>query len=315
MFKSLVLISFLTFLALAGCTPSDSIPHSGYIEVDKGKLYYQKMGKGEPIVVLHGGPGLDQSYLLPQMMELAKDHEVIFYDQRGGGRSLEAELNASTLNIQQFTKDLEALRSQLNLNKMILVGHSWGGLLAMNYSITYPSNIAGLILINTGPADFKGYQGFAEEFAKKTQPIINEIKPLFKYEDFEKLNSAQITELYKKLFTSYFYDPKAAAKLTVNMNEKSAKSGFKVGEEVVKVWLKPSFSLIPQLRKLKVPTLIIHCKEDIVPLWAAEQIKEAMPIAQIEALEQCGHFAYIEKPEQVFSSIERFLSEKGQQKE
>ena len=314
MFKRLALIGFLTFFSLLGCSPSEHIPYSGYVEVDKGKLYYQKLGKGEPMVVLHGGPGLDQSYLLPQMMELAKNHEVIFYDQRGSGRSVDALSNASTLNIDQFTKDLEALRAKFKLKKMILVGHSWGGLLAMNYSVTHPSKVSALILINTGPADYNGYKGFIVEFNKKTQSVINEIKPLFRYQDFEKLNTAQISDLYKKLFTTYFYDPKNIVKLTVSMNEKAAKSGFKVGEAVAKVWVNPDFSLLPQLKKLDVPTLIIHGDEDIVPVESARDIQKAIPNAHLINLSHCGHFAYIEKPEEVFPAISRFLRETSELK-
>jgi proline iminopeptidase len=245
------------------------------------------------------------------MLELAKDHEVIFYDQRGSGKSLETEINPSYINIDQFTKDLEALRNHLGLRKFILLGHSWGGFLGMNYAVTYPEHISALILLNTAPADYKGHQAFVEEFIKRTQPIKDQIMPLFKYQDFEKLKSSEISELYRKLFSVYFYDPKDAAALTLNMSEASARSGFKVMEEMSKTsWLRPNNNLFPQLKRLNVPTLIVHGDEDIVPLWTAQEIKEAIPNAQIDSLEQCGHFVYIEKPEQFFLLLNSFLSKK-----
>lgn len=312
--KSSILICLLTFLTLVGCTDSNevSLPQShdsGYVEVDKGKLFYQKFGSGIPIIVLHGGPGLDQNYLLPQMLELAKDHEVIFYDQRGSGKSLETEINSTYINFDQFTKDLETLRNHLGLNKFVLLGHSWGGFLAMNYSVTYPEHIGALILLNTAPADFKGQQAFIDEFSKKTQPIEDQIMPLFNYQDFEKLKSSEISELYRKMFSVYFYNPKDAAVLTLNMSEVSARSGFKVMEEMANTsWFKPDINLFPQLKKLNVPTLIVHGNEDIVPLWTAQEIKEAIPGAQMESLEQSGHFPYIEKPKQLFLLLRSFLS-------
>ncbi len=95
---------------------------SGYIAVESGRLFYQRFGKGDPIIVVHSGPGLDQGYLLPQMLELAKDHEVIFYDQRGSGRSLEAGIDPKYVSSDQFAKDLESLRLELDLKKVALIG-------------------------------------------------------------------------------------------------------------------------------------------------------------------------------------------------
>ena len=309
--KILLLFILTTFTLISYTAPSYQLKSnsSGYVQVDQGKLFYQKFGAGTPIIVLHGGPGLDQSYLLPQMLDLAKDHEVIFYDQRGSGKSLETKIDPSYINITQFTKDLEELRKQLNLDKFILLGHSWGGLLAMNYSVTYPNHLAGLILLSTAPADFNGQQAFVTEFTKRTQPIKNEINPLSNYQEFEKLNSFEISKLYRTLFSVYLYNPKEAEKLTLNMHEASAKSGAKVREIMSKTsWLTPNTNLFPQLKKLTVPTLIIHGKEDIVPLWTAEEIKEAIPHAQMASIEKCGHFPYIEKPNQMFSQIRLFLT-------
>ena len=95
--------------------------NSGYVAVENGKLFYQKFGSGDPIIVVHGGPGLDQGYLLPQMLELAKDHELIFYDQRGSGHSLEASIDPKYVTADQFAEDLEKLRSKLGLKKIVLI--------------------------------------------------------------------------------------------------------------------------------------------------------------------------------------------------
>ncbi|MDR1335170.1 MAG: alpha/beta hydrolase [Holosporaceae bacterium] len=85
-------------MLLIGCSSNDQpsqIRESGYVNVERGRLFYEKFGSGEPIIIIHGGPGLDHSYLLPQMLELAKDHELIFYDQRGSGKSFDAEISSA----------------------------------------------------------------------------------------------------------------------------------------------------------------------------------------------------------------------------
>jgi proline iminopeptidase len=309
------MLCFLTLIILTGCERSNKAIQlksndSGYVQVDQGKLFYQTFGSGTPIIILHGGPGLDQSHFLPQMLELEKNHKVIFYDQRGSGKSLETKINPSYINIDEFTRDLETLRKQLGIKKFILLGHSWGGFVAMNYAIMYPDNLAALILLSTAPADFRGQQAFVNEFTKRTQPIKDEISPLFNYQEFEKLTASEISKLYRSVFSVYFYHPKDAAELTLTMSAASAKSGAKVMEVMSKTsWLRPSNDLFPQLKKLNVPTLIIHGKQDIIPVWTAQEIKEAIPQAQMLSLEKCGHFPYIEKPDEVFFQINRFLTD------
>lgn len=289
------------------------IAYSGYIQVDKGKLFYQKLGSGAPIIVLHGGPGLDTSYLLPQMLELVKHHEVIFYDQRGSGKSLETELSANTVNMDQFVKDLEDLRIHLGIKKFILMGHSWGGFLAMNYAVKHPEKISSLILLNTAPADYKGQQAVGDEFTKKTQHLDPRINTLFKKDDLEKMKAPEISKLYKTLFSVYFYNQNDVNKLTLNMSETSAQSGLKVIEYMSQTnsWMTPNINLFPKLKKLKTPTLIVHANQDIIPLWTAQAIKEAIPHSQIIYIDQCGHFPYIEKASPLFSAITTFITKQG----
>jgi proline iminopeptidase len=281
----------------------------GFVSIDGGSLYYQKTGRGLPIIVVHGGPGLDQGYLKPQLLQLAADHTLIFYDQRGSGRSLDTKLDEKYINIDQFVEDLEALRKSLGLNKFILMGHSWGGLLAMQYAIKYQDHLFGLILFNTVPADYKGQKAFIDEFGVRTKTIHNDIKPLFAYEDFKELNAVQISALYRKLFSVYFYDPSQVENLSLNFNVASAQSGFKVMEEMSKTsWLQPSVNLFPQLKTIAVPTFILHGKQDVVPAWTAEEIKEAIPNSEIVILDHCGHFSYIEQPSQFFIVLNKFLN-------
>jgi proline iminopeptidase len=280
---------------------------TGYVEVEEGKLFYQKFGSGEPIIILHGGPGLDQNYLLPQMLELAKDHELIFYDQRGSGRSLDASIDPKYVTLDQFTEDLEQLRLSLGLKKFIILGHSWGGLLAMNYSVKHSANVSSLILLSSAPADSKGQKSFLDEFAIKTKPVIHKIPALFNDKEFAKLNARQINQLYRDLFSVYFENHLGIKKLTLTMNKKSAVSGAKVNAIMSKTSLL-KFNLFPSLRKLNIPTLIIHGNQDIVPVSTATEIKEAIPGSEIIYLDNCNHFPYIEKPTELFRSIRNFLA-------
>lgn len=280
----------------------------GFVQVDEGRLYYEEQGQGVPIIVLHGGPGLDQGYLKPQLLQLAANHRLIFYDQRGSGRSLDTKIDEKHINIHQFVEDLELLRKSLCLDQFVLMGHSWGGLLAMEYAMVHQDHLMGLILVSTAPADYKGSKAFMDGFEVQSKHLHNDLKPFFTYEDFEKLDAAQIETLYRKLFSVYFYNPNEVKDLTLNFGVESARKGFKVLEELTKTYYcQASTDLFPHLKSLTVPTFILHGKQDIIPVWAAEEIKEAISQSEIAVLDHCGHFPYIEQPSQFFTELNKFL--------
>lgn len=304
--KVLIFVFWLITLGVQGESNQEQseMIQSSYVKVDDGQLFFQKFGSGDPIIVLHGGPGMDQGYLLPQMLELAKDHEVIFYDQRGSGKSLDTEISPQYINLERFTKDLEQFRLGLELKKFVLIGHSWGSKLAMNYATKYQDAVSALILLNPTSADDNGTQIFYKEMIKRIDRKKNLLQPLFNFEDFEKLDDHEIDDLYKVLFSVYFYDQKNVEYLTLKTNKISARSGFKCRD----ILNRESINLFPALKLLKIPTLIVHGNQDIMPKLAIHEIKEAIPNTQIVYLEQCGHFPYIEKPKELFSAIRQFLA-------
>ena len=122
--------------------------------VDRGQfsLHYRIFGNGGPlIVVLAGGPGGDPSYLKPVVDHLSTRSLCVLLEQRGTGRSKLVTYSEKTINFQSYLDDLEALRKHLNQPKLFLVGHSWGGMLALAYAGTYPDRVRAVISIDAGP--------------------------------------------------------------------------------------------------------------------------------------------------------------------
>ncbi len=111
-----------------------------FIDSEGSTIFCRTIGKGKPLIVIHGGPGSGQDYLLPQFYDLAKNNFVIFYDQRGAGRST-GEINEDSMAISVFVKDLEVLRKAFNFDRVSLLGHSWGGFVAMHYAIEHPGGV------------------------------------------------------------------------------------------------------------------------------------------------------------------------------
>ena len=148
----------ILLLAAIGCFSPPQIVKEG--------LLCRVCGKGEPLIVIHGGPGLTQQYLLPQLYRLCDDNFVIFYDQ-GERTTLEALIN-----------DIETLRKAYHYNKISLLGHSWGGYLAMQYAIAHPDRVEKMILANSEPATYEGYCAFGAEWVRRTEPLKEKLEGL-----------------------------------------------------------------------------------------------------------------------------------------
>ena len=143
-------IIFLLFLF--GCTVREE-NIQGLVDVNGTSLFYHIIGKGEPIIVIHGGPVLDQSYMIDHFSELSKNHKLIFFDQRACGRSI-ADVDTSSMKMKTLIEDIDALRKKFNFDKVHVLGHSWGGMLAAMYAIEYPLNVKSLILCDAMPPSF-----------------------------------------------------------------------------------------------------------------------------------------------------------------
>lgn len=284
--------------------------HQGYFKSAGAKIYYQTFGNARsPIIILHGGPGLDQSYLLPQMSELARNYRVTFYDQGGSGKSLQTKLNPKVINVKQFIVDLEALRKHLGYNKLTLIGHSWGGLLAMNYAIKYPDNLSSLVLLNSSPASSHGFKEFMANYIKQTAKISKRLEKISATPEFKNATSTSIRKYLELLFSVYCYNSKDSKKLSLNFMPNSTRSGFKVTDIFMQTYFKNPYDLRPELKKLKTPTLIIHGDHDIVPVKLAKELNNSIPNSKLVIIENCGHFPYIEQPQEFFENLSKFLNQ------
>src|SRR5215207_9810663 len=129
----------------------DHSPSEGHVLTDRARLYYRAIGEGRPIIVLHGGPDFDHHYLVPELDRLAASFRLVYYDQRGRGRSA-GDVRPDEVGIDSDVEDVERVRRHFGLDSVAVLGHSWGGLLAMEYATRHPERVSHLILANTAPA-------------------------------------------------------------------------------------------------------------------------------------------------------------------
>src|SRR6266849_6986121 len=120
-------------------------PRESRIPAGNASLYAREIGRGQPIIVLHGGPDFDHSYLLPDLDRLADAFRLIYYDQRGRGRSADQVL-PEEVTLASEMDDLEMVRQHFHLESPALLGHSWGTVLALEYALRHPERVSLMIL-------------------------------------------------------------------------------------------------------------------------------------------------------------------------
>lgn len=278
-----------------------------FISVEGAELFCKLAGDGDPIIVIHGGGGyITHDYLLPYMVRLTEHNRVVFYDQRGMGRST-GELTKKQINMHTYIADLEAIRCFLGVERVIIAGHSWGGFLGMLYAIAHPESIEKLILLGPMPASSEDFELFGNEYTKRLVPYKNELQKIESSDLYLAGDSEAIAKYLRTIFQTYTYNPEDANKLNLYMPQKAILKGFKIIELLnEQVFMRP-FNLFNDLCKLQCPTLIVHGDTDPIPFSTAENIQKTIPSAQLIKIEKCGHFPFIEQPEALFKAINDFL--------
>jgi proline iminopeptidase len=288
---------------------------SGFTTTTRVPLYWCTYGRvgARRLLVLHGGPGADHQYLLPQMLDLARDHELVFYDQRGGGRSRTDD--PAPITWQTHVEDLGAIATELACEPLEIVGYSWGGLLAMLYSVAAagvpdgPSaglHIPGprpesLVLIDPAPITRQHREQFEAEFSRRQQgPAIQQLRADLNASGLrERDGNAYRQRGFELSVAGYFADPARAQDLTP----------FRVvGRVQQSVWGSlGDFDLRSALAHVAIPALIVHGREDPIPLESSELAAKALR-ARLVVLENCGHVPYVEQPQSLFDAVREFLT-------
>jgi proline iminopeptidase len=250
------------------------------------QLFERRVGSGPPAVVLHGGPGAHHDYLLPGFNGLATGRTLIYYDQRGGGQS--AVPRDVPVGWKEQVADLEALRVLWRIERLPLVGYSWGGLLALLYAIEHPERVERLILVSPAPAWREGRTQFEANFAERnTAPALQaERKALRESGLREQDPDAYQRRLFELSVVPYFHDPSLVGGLTA----------FRVtGRTQQEVWDSlGDYDLRPALPSLHLPVTILHGDSDPIPAGIARATGELLG-ADFHLLERCGHVPHVER--------------------
>lgn len=292
--------------------------HSGYLTTDDGtRLYYRIVGSGpDTIIAIHGGPGVDLESIAGDFAPLVQRHTVIFYDQRGTGRS---DLPADTLKLgaRQQVEDLDAIRAQFGLSTVTLVAHSYGPLLAASYAIAHPDHVRRMVFFGPVPPR-RG--DFWQRFGAAVGTRLDSASRSRLADAGRRLNESTDTAAIRKACRDYWAvgleprlaDPVHGAKKIHSDLCGSDPRGIKYGLMTTNRVVMASYGdwdLRPQLNTLQVPTLIVHGEQEAIPMDLVQEWVTSMPHAQLLRVPGAAHFTYAEQPKIVWPAVERFLAQ------
>ena len=281
----------------------------GLQAVNGTHLYYEIIGKGAPLFVLHGSGG-SHRYFLPSMEALSDEYQLFFYDQRGTGLS-DGHPDLAANTIDQFVEDLEALRVAFGFEKISLMGHSWGAIITLAYAVKYQAHLDHLILVDSIPVNDKFLIGFSEMLQQRIQHLSADEQLKLTTtcnRPRAELSPKEIDECNQLDAQLRFYDPIKASSADWVIDENTLKNSATVHALLTSSFDRMQVDMDTQLPTVLVPTLIIHGDFDPIPLKSSEYLHEQIPKSQIVIITEAGHFPFIEQPEQFVTALRTFLS-------
>ncbi len=290
----------------------------GFVDANGALIYYQIVGHGAPLMIVHGGPGASHDYFLPYLMPLARTNKLVFIDERGSGRSEKLE-DASKYTVENMADDVEAVRQALNLGKISLMGHSYGGVLAQAYAFKYQKNLTHLILGST----FHSTSAMNAVLANEKQQM-----PADKRERLEALEKAGLfgkgkvwergrypTEYAELAWgDGYFpflyqkhpdpnYDPQSNNNNSWDLYREMWGSH---GEFVIDGNLS-SVEYADRLPGIHVPTLVICGDHDESDPSLSRTMHEKIAGSKLVIIPQAGHLVFVDQPNMYLKAIDDFV--------
>ena len=265
-------------------------------------LFVRTMGDGYPIVLMHGGPGLDHTTLLG-LAPLARDYQLVYYDHRCNGRS---SGDVATMTWHNLTADADALRDTLGFDKWIVLGQSFGGQVALMYALRYPDRVSQLILMDTAADNRWAAENAPNVLAKRGYRASTVAAARRFYAGDIAPEKVGITAM--RFLGAYFHHIRVRdlpAMITGGLRMKRRPQAHVVGfSKLLKDW-----SVMDRLSDIDTPTLVVAGRDDFLfPPESQAMLADRLPNARLEIIERAGHNPQDENPRAVIEVIREFLT-------
>lgn len=277
----------------------------GLLSLEDARLFYEVRGEGDPIIVVHGGPGLDHRYLRPGLDVLASRNSLVYYDQRGTGRSL-TEVGPETVNVDAFVGDIEALREALGFERIHLLTHSFGSKIGLAYARAYPDRVRSLILLNpVDPGTRYAQETQRRRLAARTPADSVALSELTTSEGYAARDPGTLGRVFEVAFRAAMRDPENVDELDLDLEPNTARHGQDIAELLGREL--GSRDGWAALGEVEAPVLVVHGRHDLPPLAMSTELAESLPDGRLEVLDS-GHFPYVEDRDGLLAAVSGFLA-------
>lgn len=267
--------------------------------VGSGLSVQEKSLESKPVLLVHhGGPGADHSHYRPWLDALQATVQIVYFDHRGTGRSGHADV--STYTLEQMANDVEALRLYLGIEAPVLLGASFGGMVALQYAVRYPDSLSKLILADAAPSNT-----FATSIERVAEVASAEQMEMLTAR-FSGTSTPEQDARYLEVVGPLYYRtlPPLAEREAEHARIRGA---YEVAEHVMKNEL-PSYDVRAQLGAIHIPTLVVAGRYDwVTPPSQSEEIVKGIPHAELHIFENSGHNPLVEETEEFLQTIARFI--------
>jgi proline iminopeptidase len=269
-------------------------------------LFTVAVGSGPPVLVMHGGMGLDHRHFRPWLDALGASATLIYYDHRGNGQSADPD-DWETFGLDQWTADADAVRASAGARTIFVLGHSCAVLLALEYARRFPRRVAGLILCGGAPTYDYGDKIFAAAERRATPEQLAILAALFTAPEFD---DETFKAHYLSILPLYFHRFPAEYGEHVSRNVRFSARAFLHG----RAKLVAGSDCRPWLPTISAPALVIGCRHDFIapPEEGAERLAGGLPRAALEVFEESGHFPFVEEPARFSQVVGAWLRSQGE---
>jgi proline iminopeptidase len=299
-------------LTLSGAALADvaAVQHNsvdGKVTRDGVDLFYKIVGPttGDYALVLSGGPGEDIHSMQGIADELSKKYRCIMWEQRGTGRSKLPKYDASTINLNAYVEDIEALRKQLHTARLIVIGNSWGMILGLAYAGTHPDAVRAVVTIGSGPITSQYLGVFSDNQTARLGACELELREFWKdpareaagrdRAAFERLRAATI---------AYFYDRRKALQMAAELDPKDY--NFRVPPAFLSA--EGRYDIRPSLKTITAPVLLLQGRQDLAGEANICEAHTLIKNSTLAFIDKCGHMPWLEQPQQTWKIVDGFLA-------
>ncbi|GAA4325049.1 alpha/beta hydrolase [Pontixanthobacter gangjinensis] len=276
--------------------------HYESFATEDGRISYQTFGTGEPLLIINGGPGMNSHGFAALAKILSESNKSIIYDQRGTGRSKLKEPGTSTLSLELMLDDIEALREHLDFEQWIILGHSFGGMLAYAYAAKYPHRVKAMIQSHSGGMDLE----ITDSFDILSRLDQTERDSLTYYSTRISLGDTSREMALKRarfLAAAYLYDKSLAPRIAERLTQGNNLINTILWNDLARI----GFDVTEEMSRFSKPVLILTGKNEVAPVHIAEKAHATLPDSKLVVMPRCGHYGWLERPDIYLREVKDFL--------